>query len=196
MPSTPFVNSNIRTAIPNTCEGLQQILIKVVYEQHGRDTIRPGVVDYIEAYASPIFSFNYNALYLNRNDTLPTPEDGSIRPISMFNYNTTLWETRDNILIDKDYIFRHDTVWSQNMYFPRLRDFFGYIRDTYNYEGQITGTDWLCRPPINPEPMYDRDVTLRSVSRTVMELVDKNSSNLPEGDYLKICDELKRIRGL
>ena len=32
--------------------------------------------------------------------------------------------------------------------------------------------------------------------KTVMELIDKNSSNLPEGDYLKICDELKRIRGL
>jgi hypothetical protein len=29
-----------------------------------------------------------------------------------------------------------------------------------------------------------------------MELVDKNSENLPEGDYLKICDELKRIRDL
>jgi hypothetical protein len=29
-----------------------------------------------------------------------------------------------------------------------------------------------------------------------MELIDKNSENLPEGDYLKICDELKRIRDL
>jgi hypothetical protein len=83
MPSTPFVNSSIRSTIPNPCEGIQQILIKVIYEnERGR-----GPVQSIEAYASPIFSFNYNALYLNRNDTLPTPEDGSIRPISMFNYN-------------------------------------------------------------------------------------------------------------
>jgi hypothetical protein len=49
---------------------------------------------------------------------------------------------------------------------------------------------------LTPEPTYDRDVTLRSVSRTVMELIDKNSENLPEGDYLKMCDELKRIRDL
>ena len=125
MPSTPFVNSNIRTAIPNTCEGLQQILVRVVYEHNN-----PSVVDYIEAYASPIFSFNYNALYLNRNDTLPTPEDGNIRPISMFNYNTNIWNTRDNVLIDKDYIFRHDTVWSPTKYFPRLRDFFRHIRNS------------------------------------------------------------------
>jgi len=27
-----------------------------------------------------------------------------------------------------------------------------------------------------------------------MEIIDKNSENLPEGDYLKVCDELKKIR--
>ena len=32
MPSTPFVNSSIRSTIPNPCEGIQQILIKVIYE--------------------------------------------------------------------------------------------------------------------------------------------------------------------
>tara|TARA_B100001113_G_C20893743_1_gene528149 strand:+ start:463 stop:648 length:186 start_codon:yes stop_codon:yes gene_type:complete len=56
------------------------------------------------------------------------------------------------------------------------------------------GTDWLCRPPLLPETAYDRDVTLHRVSRTVMELIDKNSESLPEGDYLKMCDELKKIR--
>ena len=106
MPSTPFVNSSIRSTIPNPCEGIQQILIKVIYENvRGR-----GPVQSIEAYASPIFSFNYNALYLNRNDTLPTPEDGSIRPISMFNYNQGLWSDTQNVLVIKDYIFRHDSV--------------------------------------------------------------------------------------
>lgn len=192
MPSTPFVNSSIRSTIPNPCEGIQQILIKVIYEnERGR-----GPVQSIEAYASPIFSFNYNALYLNRNDTLPTPEDGSIRPISMFNYNQGLWSDTQNVLVIKDYIFRHDSVCSPTTYYTRLRDFLTHIREIYNYDGEITGTDWLCRPPLSPEPTYDRDVTLRSVSRTVMELIDKNSENLPEGDYLKICDELKRIRDL
>ena len=53
MPSTPFVNSSIRSTIPNPCEGIQQILIKVIYENdRGR-----GPVQSIEAYASPIFSF-------------------------------------------------------------------------------------------------------------------------------------------
>jgi len=192
MPSTPFVNSSIRSTIPNPCEGIQQILIKVIYENvRGR-----GPVQSIEAYASPIFSFNYNALYLNRNDTLPTPEDGSIRPISMFNYNQGLWSDTQNVLVIKDYIFRHDSVCSPTTYYTRLRDFLTHIREIYNYDGEITGTDWLCRPPLSPEPTYDRDVTLRSVSRTVMELIDKNSENLPEGDYLKMCDELKRIRDL
>ena len=192
MPSTPFVNSSIRSSIPNPCEGIQQILIKVIYENdRGR-----GPVQSIEAYASPIFSFNYNALYLNRNDTLPTPEDGTIRPISMFNYNQGLWSDTQNVLVIKDYIFRHDSVCSPTTYYTRLRDFLTHIREIYNYDGEITGTDWLCRPPLSPEPTYDRDVTLRSVSRTVMELIDKNSENLPEGDYLKMCDELKRIRDL
>ena len=192
MPSTPFVNSSIRSTIPNPCEGIQQILIKVIYEnERGR-----GPVQSIEAYASPIFSFNYNALYLNRNDTLPTPEDGSIRPISMFNYNQGLWSDTQNVLVIKDYIFRHDSVCSPTTYYTRLRDFLTHIREIYNYDGEITGTDWLCRPPLTPEPTYDRDITLRSVSRTLMELIDKNSENLPEGDYLKMCDELKKIRDL
>ena len=192
MPSTPFVNSSIRSTIPNPCEGIQQILIKVIYENdRGR-----GPVQSIEAYASPIFSFNYNAWYLNRNDMLPTPEDGTIRPISMFNYNKGLWSDTQNVLVIKDYIFGHDSVCSPTTYYTRLRDFLTHIREIYNYDGAITGTDWLCRPPLLSEPTYDRDITLRNVSRTVMELIDKNSENLPEGDYLKICDELKRIRDL
>ena len=192
MPSTPFVNSSIRSTIPNPCEGIQQILIKVIYEnERGR-----GPVQSIEAYASPIFSFNYNALYLNRNDTLPTPADGSIRPISMFNYNQGFWSDTQNVLVIKDYIFRHDSVCSPTTYYTRLRDFLTHIREIYNYDGAITGTDWLCRPPLLPEPTYDRDITLRSVSRTIMELIDKNSENLPEGDYLKMCDVLSKIRNL
>ena len=190
MPSTPFVNSSIRTAIPNPCEGLQQILIKVIYEnERGR-----GPVQSIEAYASPIVSFNYNASYMNRNDMLPTPEDGSIRPISLFNYNQGAWSDTQNVLVIKDYIFRYDTVYSPTTYYPRLRDFLLHIREIYSYDGAITGTEWLCRPPLRPEPTYDRDITLRRVSRTVMEIIDKNSENLPEGDYLKVCDELKKIR--
>lgn len=190
MPSTPFVNSSIRTAIPNPCEGLQQILIKVIYEnERGR-----GPVQSIEAYASPIVSFNYNASYMNRNDMLPTPEDGSIRPISLFNYNQGAWSDTQNVLVIKDYIFRYDTVYSPTTYYPRLRDFLLHIREIYSYDGAITGTDWLCRPPLRPESTYDADLTLRRVSRTVMEIIDKNSENLPEGDYLKVCDELKKIR--
>ncbi|QOR60149.1 hypothetical protein [Bathycoccus sp. RCC716 virus 1] len=190
MPSTPFVNSSIRTAIPNPCEGLQQILVKVIYENEvGRGPVRS-----IEAYASPIVSFNYNASYLNRNDMLPTPEDGTIRPISLFNYNRGLWSDSQNTLIIKDYIFRYDTVYSPTTYYPRLRDFLLHIREIYSYDGAITGTDWLCRPPLRPESTYDADLTLRRVSRTVMEIIDKNSENLPEGDYLKVCDELKKIR--
>jgi hypothetical protein len=190
MPSTPFVNSSIRSTIPNPCESLQHILIKVIYENERGC----GPVQSIEAYASPIFSFNYNATYLNRNDTLPTPSDGTIRPISMFNYNTGLWSDTQNVHVDKDHIFRHDSVWSPTMYYSSLRDFLMHIREIYSYDGAITGTDWLCRPPLNPEPTYDREMTLRNVSRTVMELIDKNSENLPEGDYLKMCDGLKKLR--
>ncbi len=190
MPSTPFVNSSIRTAIPNPCEGLQQILIKVIYENE----VGRGPVQSIEAYASPIISFNYNASYMNRNDMLPTPEDGSIRPISLFNYNQGTWSDTQNVLVIKDYIFRYDTVYSPTTYYPRLRDFLLHIREIYSYDGAITGTDWLCRPPLRPESTYDADLTLRRVSRTVMEIIDKNSENLPEGDYLKVCDELKKIR--
>ena len=127
---------------------------------------------------------------------LPTPEDGTIRPISMFNYTKGLWSDTQNVLVIKDYIFRHASVCSPTTYYTRLRDFLTHIREIYNYDGAITGTDWLCRPPLLSEPTYDRDITLRNVSRTVMELIDKNSENLPEGDYLKICDELKRIRDL
>ena len=190
MPSTPFVNSSIRTAIPNPCEGLQQILVKVIYENE----VGRGPVMSIEAYASPIVSFNYNASYLNRNDMLPTPEDGTIRPISLFNYNQGAWSDTQNVLVIKDYIFRYDTVYSPTTYYPRLRDFLLHIREIYSYDGAITGTDWLCRPPLRPESTYDADLTLRRVSRTVMEIIDKNSENLPEGDYLKVCDELKKIR--
>ena len=190
MPSTPFINSNIRTAIPNTCEGLQQILVKVIYENE----VGRGPVQSIEAYASPIISFNYNASYMNRNDMLPTPEDGSIRPISLFNYNQGTWSDTQNVLVIKDYIFRYDTVYSPTTFYPRLRDFLMHIREIYSYDGAITGTDWLCRPPLRPESTYDADLTLRRVSRTVMEIIDKNSENLPEGDYLKVCDELKKIR--
>tara|TARA_B100000427_G_scaffold170348_1_gene141630 strand:- start:442 stop:849 length:408 start_codon:yes stop_codon:yes gene_type:complete len=131
---------------------------------------------------------------MNRNDMLPTPEDGSIRPISLFNYNQGAWSDTQNVLVIKDYIFRYDTVYSPTTYYPRLRDFLLHIREIYSYDGAITGTDWLCRPPLRPEPTYDRDITLRRVSRTVMEIIDKNSENLPEGDYLKVCDELKKIR--
>ena len=190
MPSTPFVNSSIRTAIPNPCEGLQQILVKVIYENE----VGRGPVQSIEAYASPIVSFNYNASYLNRNDMLPTPEDGTIRPISLFNYNQGAWSDTQNVLVIKDYIFRYDTVYSPTTYYPRLRDFLLHIREIYSYDGAITGTDWLCRPPLRPESTYDADLTLRRVSRTVMEIIDKNSESLPEGDYLKVCDELKKIR--
>ena len=190
MPSTPFVNSSIRTAIPNPCEGLQQILVKVIYENE----VGRGPVQSIEAYASPIVSFNYNASYLNRNDMLPTPEDGTIRPISLFNYNQGAWSDTQNVLVIKDYIFRYDTVYSPTTFYPRLRDFLLHIREIYSYDGAITGTDWLCRPPLRPESTYDADLTLRRVSRTVMEIIDKNSENLPEGDYLKVCDELKKIR--
>ena len=188
MTTTPYVNSSIRSTIPNTRENAQHIVIKVLYD-HGR-------VESIEAYAPPIFSYNYNAKYENRNDILPKPIDGHIRPISMFNYNNGFWNSSENVHIDRDHIYCNDCVWSPICYYPTLRDFLTHIREIYNYDGEITGTDWLCRPALTREPVYDREITLKSVSSIVMELIDKNSANLPEGDYLKICDELKRIRNL
>jgi len=32
--------------------------------------------------------------------------------------------------------------------------------------------------------------------KNIMEIIDRHSNVIPEGDYLKICDELKRIRDL
>ena len=34
------------------------------------------------------------------------------------------------------------------------------------------------------------------MAETILELIDKNSSTIPEGDYLKICNNLKKFRTL
>ena len=31
-------------------------------------------------------------------------------------------------------------------------------------------------------------------AESIMEIIDKNSQNLPEGDYLKMCEILSKIR--
>ena len=86
-----------------------------------------------------------------------------------------------------------DNVWSPNAYFGTLDAFFQHVRETYNYSGAIVGTNWLVQPSLEDETEV-RTSTISSVSQTVMELIDKNSTNIPEGDYLKMCDELKRLR--
>jgi len=89
-----------------------------------------------------------------------------------------------------------NNVWSPNAYFGTLDAFFQHVRETYNYSGAIVGTNWLVRQSLEDETEENevRTSTITSVSQTVMELIDKNSTNIPEGDYLKMCDELKRLR--
>jgi hypothetical protein len=189
MGSTPFVNSNIRSIIANTVEDVYHICLRIVYEiQNGRR----GTVKSIEAYASPVFAFNYNAKYETSRDLLPQ-DYGTIHPVSIFNHNESFWTTTLETETELEYIFMDDNVWSPNAYFGTLDAFFQNVRETYNYSGAIVGTNWLIQPSLEDENEV-RTSTITSVSQTVMELIDKNSTNIPEGDYLKMCDELKRLR--
>jgi len=192
MGPTAFVNSNIRSIITNMVEDVYHICLRIVYEiQNGRR----GRVKSIEAYASPVFAFNYNAKYETSRDLLPQ-DYGTIHPVSIFNHNESFWTTTLETETELEYIFMDDNVWSPNAYFGTLDAFFQHVRETYNYSGAIVGTNWLVRQSLEDETEENevRTSTITSVSQTVMELIDKNSTNIPEGDYLKMCDELKRLR--
>ena len=194
MGPTPFVNSNIRSVIANTVEDVYHICLRIVYEiQNGRR----GTVKSIEAYASPVFAFNYNTRYETSRDLLPQ-DYGTIHPVSIFNHNESFWTTTLETETELDYIFMDDNVWSPNAYFGTLDAFFQHVRETYNYSGEIIGTNWLVQPSLEDENENEqnevRTSTITSVSESVMELIDKNSVNIPEGDYLKMCDELKKLR--
>src|SRR5210317_469228 len=192
MGPTPFVNSNIRSIIANTVEDVYHICLRIVYEiQNGRR----GTVKSIEAYASPVFAFNYNAKYETSRDLLPQ-DYGTIHPVSIFIHNESFWTTTLETETELEYIFMDNNVWSPNAYFGTLDAFFQHVRETYNYSGAIVGTNWLVRQSLEDETEENevRTSTITSVSQTVKELIDKNSTNIPEGDYLKMCDELKRLR--
>lgn len=192
MGPTPFVNSNIRSIIANTVEDVYHICLRIVYEIQQNGRRGRGTVKSIEAYASPVFAFNYNARYETSRDLLPQ-DYGTIHPVSIFNHNESFWTTTLETETELDYIFMDDNVWSPNAYFGTLDAFFQHVRETYNYSGAIVGTNWLVQPSLEDETEV-RTSTISSVSQTVMELIDKNSTNIPEGDYLKMCDELKRLR--
>lgn len=192
MGPTPFVNSNIRSIIANTVEDVYHICLRIVYEIQQNGRRGRGTVKSIEAYASPVFAFNYNARYETSRDLLPQ-DYGTIHPVSIFNHNESFWTTTLETETELDYIFMDDNVWSPNAYFGTLDAFFQHVRETYNYSGAIVGTNWLVQPSLEDENEV-RTSTISSVSQSVMELIDKNSANIPEGDYLKMCDELKRLR--
>lgn len=192
MGPTPFVNSNIRSIIANTVEDVYHICLRIVYEIQQNGRRGRGTVKSIEAYASPVFAFNYNAKYETSRDLLPQ-DYGTIHPVSIFNHNESFWTTTLETETELDYIFMDDNVWSPNAYFGTLDAFFQHVRETYNYSGAIVGTNWLVQPSLEDENEVITS-TISSVSQSVMELIDKNSANIPEGDYLKMCDELKRLR--
>jgi hypothetical protein len=192
MGPTPFVNSNIRSIIANTVEDVYHICLRIVYEIQQNGRRGRGTVKSIEAYASPVFAFNYNARYETSRDLLPQ-DYGTIHPVSIFNHNESFWTTTLETETELDYIFMDDNVWSPNAYFGTLDAFFQHVRETYNYSGAIVGTNWLVQPSLEDENEV-RTSTISSVSQSVMELIDKNSANIPEGDYLKMCDELKKLR--
>ena len=124
----PFVNKYIRSTIPNTINA-QHLAITITY----RGTKRETPIVSMDIYASPILSYNYNLEYESSNELLPQIQDGYIHPISLFNLSgeSGFWGNNSlhNAIINKDYIFYDDKVWSYDSYYESIGDFISGLRD-------------------------------------------------------------------
>lgn len=190
MKPTPFVNKFIRSTIPNTISA-QHLAISITYEVENN---RRSPVKSIEIHASPILSYNYNLEYESSSELLPrNGNEGYLKPISLFNLSGDSGYWCDD-LCNKEYMFYDDKVWSYDEYYSSMDEFITSLRDSYSYKGVIDSDCGFYSPSVrgHVKPKTQNEI----LSETIMELIDKNSDTIPEGDYLKICDELTKIRRL
>ena len=187
----PYVNKFIRSTVPNTISA-QHLAIIISYDGPRFQT---PVVS-IDIHASPILSYNYNLGYESSSELLPVLENGYIHPISLFNLSghEGFWSdiNSQNSIVDKKYIFYDDKVWSRDEYYSNTGDFLMYLRTKYQWTGTIDSDCGFYSP--STRGRIKKKTENEKAAENIMELVDKNSSTIPEGDYLKICEILKKIR--
>ena len=193
MKPQPFVNKYIRSTIPNNISA-QHLAVTITYRGKKRET---PIVS-MDIYASPILSYNYNLEYESSNELLPQSQDGYIRPISLFNLsgNSGFWgnDGLHNAIVNKEYIFYNDKVWSYNSYYETIADFIEDLREIYKWDGVIDSDCGFFSPSL--EGYVKMKTETEKAAESMMEIIDSNSSTIPEGDYLKICDILGKIRNL
>ena len=199
MNTTNFVSNLVRTTIPNTNKDCH-ICVIVKYEECNGGI--PGPTEHIEITATPVISYNYVAAYDNKNSRIPNG-GGYIEPISLFNMfknNVILGVDKNSKYIDIDmsYVSQLDgTFWNQHDLFRTIEYFHDEIREKYRYSGRITGTPWIRSDSIDTsdsESEYEINPAMLLPTQNIMEILDKNSNIIPEGDYLKLCNELTKIR--
>ena len=189
----PFVNKYIRSTIPNTINA-QHLAVTITYRGKKRET---PIVS-MDIYASPILSYNYNLEYESSNELLPQIQDGYIHPISLFNLSgeSGFWGNNSlhNAIINKEYIFYDDKVWSYDSYYESIGDFISGLRDRYKWNGIIDSDCGFYSPALEDHIKIKTET--EKAAETIMEIIDNNSNTIPEGDYLKMCDVLSKIRNL
>ena len=193
MKPQPFVNKFIRSTIPNNISA-QHLAVTITYRGKKKET---PIVS-MDIYASPILSYNYNLEYESSSELLPRSQDGYIRPISLFNLsgNNGFWgnDGLHNAIVNKEYIFYNDKVWSYNSYYETIADFIEDLREIYKWDGVIDSDCGFFSPSL--EGYVKMKTETEKAAESMMEIIDSNSSTIPEGDYLKICDILGKIRNL
>tara|TARA_B100001175_G_C19130054_1_gene458495 strand:- start:180 stop:572 length:393 start_codon:yes stop_codon:yes gene_type:complete len=127
---------------------------------------------------------------------LPGLENGYIHPISLFNLSghEGVWADLNvvNSIVDKKYVFYDDKVWSRDEYYSSISDFLLHLRMKYSWSGVIDSDCGFYSPSTrNRENEKSEN---EKAAESIMEIIDKNSQNLPEGDYLKMCEILTKIR--
>ena len=193
MKPQPFVNKFIRSTIPNNISA-QHLAVTITYRGKKKET---PIVS-MDIYASPILSYNYNLEYESSSELLPRSQDGYIRPISLFNLsgNNGFWgnDGLHNAIVNKEYIFYNDKVWSYNSYYETIADFIEDLREIYKWDGVIDSDCGFFSPSL--EGYVKMKTETEKAAESMMEIIDSNSSTIPEGDYLKMCDILGKIRNL
>ena len=193
MKPQPFVNKFIRSTIPNNISA-QHLAVTITYRGKKKET---PIVS-MDIYASPILSYNYNLEYESSSELLPRSQDGYIRPISLFNLsgNSGFWgnDGLHNAIVNKEYIFYNDKVWSYNSYYETIADFIEDLREIYKWDGVIDSDCGFFSPSL--EGYIKMKTETEKAAESMMEIIDSNSSTIPEGDYLKMCDILGKIRNL
>ena len=193
MKPQPFVNKFIRSTVPNNINA-QHLAVTITYRGKKKET---PIVS-MDIYASPILSYNYNLEYESSSELLPNNQEGYIHPISLFNLSgeSGFWgnDGLHNAIVNKEYIFYDDKVWSYNSYYETIADFIEDLREIYKWNGVIDSDCGFFSPSL--EGYVKMKTETEKAAESMMEIIDKNSNTIPEGDYLKICDVLSKIRKL